>query len=88
MKFVTTGAVAILLFGCGVPKEFVRQETTTAFNNAGMAARRIQDKCQEQDDQGCESAKKSLSAICQGLDELSIRADGHGFDCANWKAKP
>jgi hypothetical protein len=90
MKHAAIGISLVLLIGCGVPKEFVRQETKTAFNNAAMIARRVKDKCGEQteEDASCRDAKDKLLALCERLDELAAKAEGQRFDCVNWKAKP
>lgn len=73
---------------CGVPKEVVRQETTTAFSNTAFVAANVKTKCGDQadTDDNCKQAANKLVAICQGLDELAKKADGKGFDCAAWKA--
>jgi hypothetical protein len=75
---------------CGVQKDFVRQETLTAFNNTVSVAAHVKMKCGDQadSDTDCKESKKQLEAICTGLHELAKQANSNGFDCTAWKVNP
>jgi len=76
--------------GCGVPKEYVRQQTRAAFDNAASVAAHVKLKCGDPAvaDDNCKQADDKLAATCTSLDELAKKAGGTGFDCATWKATP
>jgi hypothetical protein len=73
---------------CGVPKDYVRLETTAAFDNAASVAAHVKAKCSgaAADDEDCKQSNDKLVATCQSLDELNKKGDGKGFDCKAWKA--
>jgi hypothetical protein len=75
---------------CGVPKEYVKQQTRAAFDNTVSVAAHVKTKCGDKPDadENCKQASDKLGAICQSLDELAKQAGGPGFDCAAWKVKP
>jgi len=75
---------------CGVPKDYVKQQTRAAFDNTVSIAAHVKAKCggQPDADENCKQATDKLGAICQGLDELAKKAGGPGFDCAAWKVNP
>lgn len=87
MRRCLTVGLFLGLAGCGVPKEFVNQETKTAFNNAGSVAAHVHAKCGDNADADshCTEMKKKLGEICAGLDELSKASGQPGFNCAEWK---
>jgi hypothetical protein len=75
--------------GCGVPKDFVNQESVTAFHNTVDAAAHVKAKCGDQadTDTDCKQSLTKLGQLCAGLDELAKKAGGSGFDCAAWKER-
>jgi hypothetical protein len=83
-------AVALTcITACGVPKEFVNQETQTAFNDTVSVAAHVKMKCgaEADTDAHCVKANENLLAVCKGLDELAQKAGHAGFDCATWKPR-
>jgi hypothetical protein len=91
LLFVT---ITLSATSCGVPKELVRQETITAFNNTAFLAAEVNALCKADgdpqhtdhaNDVSRQAAKDKLKTACQRLDELSKKADGKGFDCDTWK---
>jgi len=76
--------------GCGVQKDYVRQQTRAAFDNAASVAAHVKLKCGDAAavDDNCKQASDKLAAICTSLDELAKQAGGTGFDCAGWKVTP
>ncbi len=74
---------------CGVSKEFVNQETQTAFDNTVSVAAHVKQKCgaDAETDTDCKRSQTGLMAVCQSLDELAKAAGHAGFDCVAWKVK-
>lgn len=79
---ITLGAAA----GCGVPKDYVRQQTRTEFDNTVSVVAHVKQRCGDQadSDESCKQAKDKLAQICMSLDTLAKTADAKGFDCTAW----
>jgi len=82
--------LCVASINCGVPKDFVKQESHNAFNNASSVAAHVKAKCGDAaaTDENCKQASDKLGQLCHSLDELSKHAGGTGFDCAAWKENP
>jgi len=76
--------------GCGLPKDYVKQQTTATFHNASDVAAHVKAKCGDQADADtdCVQAKTKLAAVCASLDEMAKKVGGAGFDCAGWRELP
>ena len=90
MRKTLFAGLVVASVSCGVPNDFVKHETRTAFDNAGSVVAHVKLKCGDAAaaDENCKQAKDKLDAICHALDELSKKAGGAGFDCATWKVNP
>ena len=86
---ILTLSLALGACACGVPKDFVNQESLTAFHNTVDTAAHVKMKCADQaeSDIHCKQAMEKLQALCAGLDELAKKAGGAGFDCNAWKER-
>jgi len=82
--------IVVASASCGVPRDYVKQQTRAAFDNTVSVAAHVKTKCGDKPDtdENCKEAGAKLAAICQSLDELAKKAGGPGFDCAGWKVNP